>query len=223
MNLKNFLSTTLVLFTWLSGLAQLSVATDVSILRNFNKNQKFWAFGQTVQANFHLSKKDAVYTWISYYTSGKFKNNYTAIAKDPFATVPPSVRYTSYSALRYRHLSVGWKRYLLGSFDSEYRWNFYGYAGFGLLLGKASNTYNAVIDTASYRLNSPRLGEGNFKRLTLDLGLGGEFPLGTDIFLYTELRTWRPTTHYPSPYLNKDNYSIPAVGAVNLGIRILLQ
>jgi hypothetical protein len=192
-------------------------------LRNFNKQQKFWAFGQTVQANIHLNKKDAVYGWISYYTGGKFKNNFSAVAKDPFITVPAVVRHTSFSSLRYRHMSLGWKRYLVGSYDSENTWNLYGYAGFGLLLGKATNTFSVPVDTATYRLNSPLPGEGNFKRLTLDVGLGGEFPLGTDIFLYTELRTWIPTTHYPSPYLLKDNYSVPAMGAVNLGIRMILQ
>ncbi len=202
--------------------SQMSIGTDASLLRNFNKQQKFWAFGQTVQANFHLSKKEAVYGWISYYTNGKFKNNFSATSKDPTANLPP-VRYTSYSSLRYREVSVGWKHYFIGAFDSENIWNFYGYAGFGLLLGKASNTFSEVVDTASYKINSPLPGEGNFNRLTIDAGIGSEFPIGTDIFVYTELRTWMPTTHYPSPYLLKDNYSVPAMAAINLGIRILIQ
>jgi hypothetical protein len=221
-NCKHFLFALLLISMSFAGTAQLSVATDVSILRNFNRQQKFWAFGQTVQANFHLNRKDAIYTWISYHTAGKFKNTFSATAKDPFVTVPPLVRYTSFSSLRYRHISVGWKRYLIGAYDSENMWNLYGYAGFGLLLGKATNTFSAAVDTASYKLNSPLPGEGNFKRLTFDAGLGAEFPLGTDIFLYTELRTWMPTTRYPSPYI-LNNHSVPAVAAVNLGIRIVVQ
>jgi hypothetical protein len=200
----------------------MSIGTDASLLRNFNKQQKFWAFGQTVQANFHLSKKEAVYAWISYYTNGRFKNNFSATAKDPLSNLP-QVPFTSYSSLRYREVSVGWKHYFIGAYDSENIWNFYGYAGFGLLLGKASNNFSETIDTTSYQINAPLAGEGNFKRLTLDAGIGSEFPIGTDIFIYTELRTWMPTTHYPSPYLYKDNYSVPAMAAVNLGIRILIQ
>ena len=216
---------TLILVTLLSCLhsfSQISVATDASLLRNFNEGQKFWAFGQTVQLNFHPSEKEAIYAWISYYTNGRFKNNFSAVAKDP-ATIPQQANYTVYTAMRFRQFSVGWKHYFFGSFDSENIWNAYGYAGFGLLLGKADNRYSQSVDTSLYSMESPAAGTGVFKRLTFDLGLGVEAPLGTGVFMYTELRTWIPTTHYPSPYLYKNNDRFPAAGAVNLGLRVVIQ
>lgn len=206
----------------MTSLAQFSIATDGSLLRNFNQQQKFWAFGQTVQLNFPVSSKESVYTWISYYTSGRFKNNFSAIAKDA-ATTPQQVFYTSYTGLRYRHLSIGWKHYFLGSFNSENIWNVYGYAGFGLLMGKADNRNSQHVDTSLYATTTPLEGDKAFKRLTFDAGLGSEMPLGTDVYIYTELRTWTPTSHYPSPYLYKNNYHLPAAAAVNLGLRIVIE
>jgi hypothetical protein len=202
--------------------AQMSIATDASLLRQFNKDQKFWAFGQTVQAQYHVTKKEAIYGWVSYYTNGKFKNTFTATAKDPLTT-PVQTSYKVNSSIRYRQLSIGLKHYFKGSFDAEYIWSLYGYAGFGLLLGKAENNYSQVVDTAAYHISSPLPGDAAFKRLTLDAGLGVEMPLGTDIYLYTEVRTWLPTTHYPSHYLYRDNRNIPSIAAVNLGIRITIQ
>lgn len=214
--------TFLFCFFSLAGITQFSVATDASILRNFNQQQKFWAFGQTVQLNFHLSPKESIYTWVSYYTNGKFRNNFSAIAKDA-TTTPQQFFYTSRTNLRYRHLSVGWKHFFIGSYNSENMWNVYGYAGFGLLLGKAENSYSRSVDTTQYIITSPRQGIKPFKRLTFDAGIGAEIPLGTDVFLYTELRSWTPTSHYPSPYLYKNNYHLPAVAAVNMGLRIVIE
>jgi len=205
-----------------NAVAQFSISTDASLLRNLNRRQKFWAFGQTVHLNFPLSEKDAVYAWISYYTPGKFKNNFVAVAKDPLFS-PQQVSYTAYSALRYRQLSIGWKHYFTGAYNEELDWSIYGLAGFGMLIGKATNTYDRPVDTASYQVQSPAEGSGNFKRLTFDVGLGVDFPVSTGVFLYTELRTWIPTTRYPSTYLYKDNYHIPALAIVNLGIRLLIE
>jgi hypothetical protein len=207
-----------------AAFTQFSVATDGTLLRNLNNQQKFWAFGQTVQLNFYptSSNKNAIYTWISYYTNGKFKNNFTATAKD-VATTPQELPYIVHTNLRYRHLSVGWKHYFTGGYNAETAWNVYGYAGFGLLLGKAENSYNKSVDSALYIITPPVEGNGAFKRLTLDAGLGTEFPLGTAVFVYTEARTWIPTSHYPSKYLYKDNYNIPAILAINLGLRVLIE
>ena len=220
--MKFFIFILFTLFSCLSSFSQVSVATDGSLLRNFNEGQKFWAFGQTVQLNVHFSKKEALYAWISYYTNGRFKNNFTAIAKDP-ATVPQQTAYTVYTGLRFRQLSLGWKHFFIGAFDSEQIWNAYGYAGFGLLFGKADNRYSQTGDTSLYFIESPAAGSGAFKRLTFDLGLGTEFPLGTDVFMYTELRTWIPTTDYPSPYLYNNSGKFPSAAAVNLGLRIVIQ
>lgn len=202
--------------------AQFSIATDASLLRNFNEQQKFWAFGQTVQLSFHISEKESVYTWIAYYTNGRFKNNFLATAKDP-VTTPQEFGYTTYTGLRYRHLSIGWKHYFVGGYNSENIWNAYGYAGFGLLMGKANNRNSQPVDTALYFIESPLVGDKAFKRLTFDAGLGIEIPLGAFTYIYTELRSWTPTSHYPSPYLYKNNYHLPGAAAVNMGLRILIE
>lgn len=203
--------------------AQFSVATDGSLLKNLNSQQKFWAFGQTVQVNFYpAGEKNAVYAWVSYYTIGKFKNNFVATAKEPL-TSPQQIPYTAHTDLRYRHLSIGWRHYFIGAYNSENIWNIYGYGGFGLLLGKATNSFNKAVDSALYKIPQPIAGSSAFRRLTLDAGIGTEFPLGTAVFVYTEARTWIPTTHYPSEYLYKDNYNIPAIVAINVGLRVLIE
>ena len=216
----------LVFVLWaftLNASAQFSVATDASLLRNLSKQQKFWAFGQTVQLNFYPGgNKNAVYAWVSYYTTGDFKNNFAATAKNSLAN-PQQIFYSAKTDLRYRQVSVGWKRYFIGSYNSENIWNIYGYAGFGLLLGKASNSFNKIIDTALYSISQPVEGSAAFRRLTIDGGLGTEFPLGTAVFVYSEIRTWLPSSHYPSEYLYKNNYRIPSIVAFNLGLRVLIE
>jgi hypothetical protein len=212
------------IFLSLSTWAQFSVATDGTLLRNLNSRQKFWAFGQTVQVNFYPTSgnKNAIYTWVSYYTNGKFKNNFSAAAKDA-STTPQQLPYTIHTSLRYRHLSVGWKHYFRGGYNADAVWNIYGLAGFGLLLGKAENSYNKPVDSSLYFMTPPKEGNGAFKRMTLDVALGTEFPLGTAVFVYTEARTWIPTSHYPSEYLYEDNYNIPAVLGINVGLRVLIE
>jgi hypothetical protein len=141
---------------------QISVATDIDALRNFREGQQFWAFGQTVQAQFHITHKDAVYCWLSYYTNGKFKNSATATAKLP-ATTPQEIVYTNQSSMGLRQFSLGWKRYFKGTYDIESGWSLYGYGGFGLMSGKIVNTHSPVIDSADY--NVPvKNGNGSFKR-----------------------------------------------------------
>jgi len=102
------------IFIFLSGVlltssvfAQYSVATDGSLLRNLKEQQKFWVFGQTVQLNLYPAvEKNAVYAWISYYTTGNFTNNFVAAAKNA-GTTPQEIHYTAHTGLRYRQLSVG--------------------------------------------------------------------------------------------------------------------
>ena len=73
------------LFGCFYGHAQirLSVGGDLSLMRNFSPGQKFWSLGETVQFNFHFNQKQSAYAWITYYTPGKFKNNFVAVAKSP--------------------------------------------------------------------------------------------------------------------------------------------
>ena len=196
-----------------------SIATDLSLLHDFTKKQQFTSFGQTVQLNFHFTKKESLYTWIAYYINGKYQNDLTALPKF-LSTTPPSVSYTSFSKIGYRQISVGWKHYFKGSFETEESHSIYGLAGFGLLFGRAENTFNKVIDTSKYRV--PQMpGNGQFKRLTFDVGLGVETLIGTGLYFYGELRTWLPASDYPSPYIY--NNDAPRVLLLNGGLRILFD
>ena len=197
---------------------QFSIASDLGLQRSFKKEQQYWAGGHTIQAQFHFTPKDGAYAWISYHTNGKFSNNVIATAKS-IATLPQQINYVNNAVMRFKHISIGWKRYLNGTFHAEEGWNIYGYAGFGVMLGRIENTHSVSIDTSVYQV-PVRAGKANFKRLTLDIGLGWEVPVGADTFIYAEGRAWIPTTDYPSKYIFvNDNAPLP--GMVNAGIRIL--
>ena len=199
---------------------QFSIATDLDFQHSFKKEQRYWAFGQTAQVQFHLTSKESIYAWFAYYSNGKFHNDLSATAKST-ATNPQQINYVNNALMRYKHISVGWKHYWKGAYVSEEEWNFYSYAGFGLMLGRIENSYSVSIDTAIY--NVPvRSGKTNFKRLTLDLGLGWEIPLGADVFLFNEIRVLVPTTDYPSDHIFV-NKNAPLMGSLNFGIRILFD
>jgi hypothetical protein len=212
----------IVLFLHLQGAAQLrfSVGTDVSIIHNFSPKQQYSAFGQTVETNLHFNQKESLYGWIAYFAQGSFKNSFTATAKSS-STVPASINYKVKGKWRTNEFSVGWKHYFRGNFDSEYFWNFYGTAGFGLMIGKVENSFDQVIDTSVYDVPpAPVPGNGQFTRLTLDLGLGIERSVGGNVYLYGNLRTWLPTTNYPSAYLHS-NENVPLPLIFSAGIRVL--
>ena len=205
-------------FVVASGQTQFSIASDLGLQRSFKKGQQYWAGGPTIQVQFHFSPKDGAYAWISYYTNGKFSNNVIASAKST-TTLPQQINYINNAVMRFKQISIGWKKYLKGAFNAEEKWNIYGYAGFGLIMGRVDNTHSVPIDTSVY--NVPvRSGKANFKRLTIDLGIGWEVPLGGDTFFYAEGRVWIPTTDYPSKFIFV-NDNAPLVGMINAGIRIL--
>ena len=197
-----------------------SVNTALSLLRSFKKEQRFWAIGQSTQLQLHFSPRDAGSLGFSYYTNGKFSNALEATAKSG-ATTPQQIAYVNAATMRLKELSIGWKHYLKGTCEQEETFNLYGYAGFGLVLGRIDNTHNIPIDTAGYSV-PVRAGRANFKRLTVDLGLGAEVSLGAQIYFFTEGRAWIPTTDYPSPYLFV-NSNAPVVGTLDVGIRILFD
>lgn len=197
---------------------RISVATDLTLQHNFKKDQRFWAIGQTVHTHFHITPKEGVYAWFTYYSNGHFTNHVTATAKSP-STTPPSINYTNSASMRLKHFSLGYKKYMVGSADSEKGLNFYIFAGLGLLLGRVENSHSVAIDTATYNL--PVLsGKANFKRLTLDPGLGIEHYLASDIYFYAEGRVWIPTTDYPSTYIFV-NEDAPWAAMLNVGLRVL--
>lgn len=212
-----------ILFSGFKGFAQLpqfSLATDFTIVRSFQKHQRYWTVGQTVAGNFHITARDAVYTLFAYTGNGKFTNQLEAPAKDA-QTSPQQISFTNRASLNYKHISIGWKHYFVGDALSETGWNLYGQAGFGLMMGKVVNLQSASIDTLLY--DNPVLpGKANFKRLTLDLALGYELPVGGGVAFYMEGRALVPTTDFPSKYLWVNN-DAPFTGSVNLGIRLLFE
>jgi hypothetical protein len=195
-----------------------SLAIDGGVIRSFKKGQQFWAIGQTITGHFSLTPKNGAYIFLNYFINGKFKNNLEAISKSPI-TIPQEIPYVNKAKVRLVHLSVGWKRYLFGAFDKDTKNNLYVYGGLGLMMGKVENTTNVAIDTADYT-TPVTPGEGNFKRLTVDLGVGYERPVGGDMFIYVEGRTLVPITNYPSPYLLVNGYT-PLNAAMFVGIRIM--
>lgn len=213
-----------LLFIALTSNAQtkVSVGSDVSLMRNFSKGQTFAVMGQTVQANFHFTKKESAYAWISYHTQGQFTNAFIALARAPF-TNPSAISYQVTGKWRSRQISLGWKHFFKGSFDDEEQWHIYGLAGFGLYFPRVENTYDQPIDTVIYNFsNSPRAGVGEFKRLTLDFGLGAEFPLSGNFFVYGDARVWVPASDYASPYLHY-NRKVPLPLLINAGLRVLFD
>ena len=193
------------------------MATDLGLQYSFKKEQRYLAGGHTAHALFHFTPRGAAYAWIAYYTVGKFRNSLVADAKSP-STIPQQQPYQNRAEMRFKHFSVGWKHYLKGAFNSS-KWNLYTYGGFGLLLGRVVNNHSLPIDTSVYDL--PVLpGKANFKRLTLDCGIGYEIPIGADVYFYNDGRLWLPTTDYPSKHIFV-NDNAPVVAVINFGIRVL--
>jgi hypothetical protein len=195
-----------------------SIAPDLSLMRNFSPQQKFWSLGGTVQGNFHFNKKQSAYAWLSYYTPCKFQNNFTAAAKSS-NTFPSVLPFKASATWKNNEVSLGWRHYLKGGFDAENEWCLYSIAGLGLMFSKVANIFAPAVDTSLYY--TPTLsGNGKFYRLTLDLGLGAEFPIGGNFFLYGDARTWLPASDDPSPYLHS-NKNVPLAVIVSGGMRIL--
>ncbi|HSU26906.1 MAG TPA: hypothetical protein VLJ68_00875 [Chitinophagaceae bacterium] len=213
----------LILFISSSGQSQqlrFSIATDLGLQRSFKKGQQYWAVGHTVHLHFNYNKRNGVYGWISYYSNGKFTNALQATAKSP-STNPQQMNYSNNAIMRFKHISLGWRHYLKGEIAVENKLNIYGYAGWGLMLGRVENKDSPLIDTTIYILPVAR-GKANFKRLTIDIGLGWEWPIGYDVYFYNEARVWLPTTDYPSKYLFV-NRKAPLVASLDIGLRILFN
>ena len=206
----------------LKGMAQQwSLTSDASVMRNLSPHQKFWAFGQTIQAQFHFTPKESMYIWMSYYSPGKFSNHFSAIAKTT-GTTPQEQDFIVHGTWRPRQISVGWKHYLKGSFDLESGWNLYFTTGFGLMVSKVENEFNIKVDTANYIYPAnPVNGNNSFRRLTLDVGLGVEYPIGSDIYLYSDLRTWISASDAPPSVYFHDTKNVPMPVIASLGIRLL--
>ena len=206
----------------MQGQVAFSMATDASILRNFDSKQQFTVFGQSVYIQCHFESNSTFYALVSYHLNGKYNNPLIAEAKQP-GIQPQRVGFTNRSEMKLRQVSIGYKHYLRGSYGRENSYNIYGMGGFGLIIGRATNTFSTPIDTTRYSVpNNIAEGVGNFKRLSLDLSAGFEFPVGYELYFYSEVRVHIPTTEYPSNYLVK-NDNAPFLGSINVGIRILFN
>jgi hypothetical protein len=198
-----------------------SLSSDASLLRNFKEGQKFWAFGQDLVFDWSFTRFGGAYAWISYYSNGNFTNSLSATAKSP-NTSPQEIAFTNKGQMHMEQVSFGFKHYFVGTIDAEPgQWSLYSITGFGLIFGKITNKYSTTIDTSLYHApEQPISGVGHFKRLTLDLGIGWEIPLATELYFYSEGKVWIPTSDYPSPYLLV-NENAPLCGMITAGIRIL--
>ncbi len=215
---RSFLAVAVAISFSVSAQVEFSLATGLSGLRNFSPQQKFWAIGQTVQTNFHFSPKQSAYAWLDYYTEGNYKNNFTAVATSAF-TLPQQVPYTVTGRLTYRQLSLGWKHYFRGAYNADTHFNIYGFAGFGLLFAKVSSNFSQAIDTSLYQVDVVE-GENRLRKLTFDLGIGSELPLGGNFFVFADARTWLPASSQTSPYLhNQKNVPLPLM--LSAGLRVL--
>ncbi len=211
----------LIVFAKLQAQPAASVLTDASVLRNFTKGQSFTTIGQSIQANFHLTKTETLYASGGYHVRGNYKNTLIAMAKDVAGGTAP-LSYNSTSTLGYRQLSLGWKHFFKGAYNNEESVNVYATAGFGLLTGRVENIFSIKIDTAVYAIPQQAIeGSGRFRRLTFDVSLGAETRLAAAFFLYGEVKTWLPASDYPSPYLYNNN--TPQVLLLNGGVRILFD
>jgi opacity protein-like surface antigen len=199
-----------------------SLASDISLLHNFDGKQKFTVVGQSLIPQWHFDKKNTLYAWFTYHSNGKYKSTLIASAKSS-ATQPQSISFTNQSEMRLRQFSFGIKRYFIGYFEKLEKFSLYGTAGFGLIIGSASNNFSTFIDTTQYMVqNNIKYGTGDFKRLTFDIAGGVDFPVAYEMFIYTEIRMHIPTTNYPNSYLLK-NSNAPFFGGINLGIRVIIN
>ena len=212
----------LAILSTLTSRAQFSLATDISLLHNFDGQQPFTVIGQSVHGQWHVEEKITLYAFFTYHSNGKYVNNLMASAKSS-GTQPQSFTFTNRSEMRLRHLSLGLKKYFLGSYKKLEKINLYAAGGFGLIMGTASNNFTTPVDTALYTVQNNILnGSGDFKRLSFDIAAGLEVPVAYEIFAFSEVRLHIPTTSYPNNYLLKNNQA-PFLASVNLGIRILFN
>jgi len=199
-----------------------SLTTDISAMRNFDGKQPFTVPGQSVGLQWHPDKRYSLYSYFTYHGHGRYLNNLQANAKQP-STQPQVINFANRSEMRLHHLSVGVKKWLNGSFRNTEQLTLYLTGGFGLIMGKAFNTFNVAVDTSLYTIQDNIVsGSGDFKRLSLDLSAGLEYPMGYAFFIFSEARVMIPTTSYPSNYLLKNN-NAPFLGSLNIGVRIIFN
>ena len=200
--------------------AQFSLSTDVSVLRNSSPAQQFWTVGQTIRAEWYTGSKDGPYLSIGYYVKSRFNNQFTAKAKSS-TTIPTEITYRANSSWQFRQAVLGWKHYFKSRFDSEKNEGFYGTIGTGLLFARIENSFSQSVDTSRYSSLGPTAAAGTFRRIILDLGLGGEWAIGADVYAFGELRSLLQASETRSP-LVAGSRAIPLAASVHAGLRVLI-
>lgn len=200
--------------------AQFSLTTDVSVLRNSSPRQQFWTAGQTIRAEWYPGDRGGPFVSISYFLTAEFTNSFTATAKSSTAG-PATIPYTASSSWQFRQAALGWKHYFRGTFKEEKKQGWYGLIGTGLLFARIDNRLSQPIDTSQYFSAGPTQAKGTLRRITLDLGLGGEWPIGADIYAFGELRSLLQASETPSA-LVAGNSHIPLTTSVHAGLRVLI-
>lgn len=196
-----------------------SIGTGISVLRNFSPQQKFWAVGHTLQVAVHFSERQSAYAWMEYYTDGTFRNNFTAVAKSSSVN-PQQQRLVATGHLGYRHFSAGWKHYFRGGYQNQQALNIYGLGGFGFLFASVSNGLSPAVDTTLYAVGTVS-GEGTVRKLTFDLGIGGEQSLNQNMYVFADARTWLPASSNESRYLHSQQ-NLPLPFMLTAGIRVVI-
>jgi hypothetical protein len=220
-NLKmRFLTLCLFLLLHPFAWAQFSLGTDVSVLRNSSPAQQFWTVGQTIRAEWYTGPKDGPYLSIGYYVKSKFDNQFSARAKS--STINPAeIMYRANSSWQFRQALLGWKHYFKGRFDGESNAGIYGTIGTGLLFARIENSFSQSVDTSLYASPGPTAAAGTFRRIILDMGLGGEWAIGADVYAFGELRSLLQASETPSP-LVAGSRAIPLAASVHAGLRVLI-
>ena len=201
-----------------SAKAQLSVASDASVIGQFGGIKTYWGLAQDVKVSYPIGPKTSAYLSVGYAIPNKLKEAFSTQAYSPLTT-PQVIRYQANTNRQLRQAQIGIMQYLAGSHKAESGTNVYLLAGVGIMSVKASTSYSVDVDTAEYPQIRPYAGEGSAESFSVNAGLGIEQPLGGNFFWYAEAKGWLPTKSLSSPFL-KEAEKTPAV-LVGVGIRVL--
>ncbi len=200
--------------------AQFSISSDLSVMRQFGKQQSFWSLAQNVQLSYAFTRTESLYFSIGNATPHKEIGKYVTQAKvDTF--YPKAIGYRATTSWTTRQFSAGLKHYFAGTHNSETGTNIYGIVGVGLMSVKLLTEYSIGIDTVHYQSIVPYAGTKAVNRLSADLGVGIEAPLRGSFYWYAQAKTWIHAGTIPSNLLTQPNDKIVPV-MLGAGIRVLI-
>src|SRR5215208_3128070 len=80
---------------------RVSSSTDISLQRNFKKQQRFWALGQNIVLDLHLTPVNGIYFTFCYYSPEKVKTPLLATAKAT-STIPQQIAFVNRAKIRFK-------------------------------------------------------------------------------------------------------------------------